>query len=419
MAENKEHTNIDSNNAQDSLAAVNESPPWGRSVKVIVGVSALLLLLWLGFRFQSLIGQIVAAIIIAYILNPLINLIDRNTAFKRSSGILIVYLVLGLSIIGAIIALGFAAVEQISSLIQEIPTFITETAVLIQSTIAGLEPISIGPFTIDLTTFDWTIISDQLVGLVEPILGRSGEIVTSIATTTVSFLTILLFVFVLSVYFAIEIPELGSYISRVAYQPGYQKDAERLTRESGRIWSAYLRGQVILGLVIFLVVWIGLAILGVRNSLALGILSGLLEFIPVIGPVVGAGTAMVVAFFQPDNYMGLSSLTHTGIVLAFMIVVQQVENNLLVPRIVGDALDLHPLVVMVGVFMGSSLAGILGAVLAAPVIATIKLLGIYGWRKMFDLPPFAVPELEQPPPSPTLRERVSQIASKITPKPKN
>ena len=413
MVENREQTEIEQPLVENSIAIVEESPPWNRSMKVTVGISAILLVIWLAYRFQSLIGQIVAALIIAYILNPVINLIDRNTRFKRSTGILIVYLLLAISILGAFTALGFAAVEQISSLIEEIPTFITETAVLIQTTIAGLRPIVIGPFTIDPTTIDYTIISDQLVGLVEPVLGRSGELVTSIATTTVSFLTILLFVFVISVYFAIEIPSLGGYVSQLAYQPGYQKDAERLMRESGRIWSAYLRGQVILGLVIFLVVWIGLAILGVQNSLALGILSGLLEFIPVIGPVVGAGAAMIVAFFQPENYMGLSSFAHTGIVLAFMILVQQLENNLLVPRIVGESLDLHPLIVMVGVFMGSSLAGILGAILAAPVIASLKMLGIYAWRKMFDLPPFAEPEVEQPPPSPTLRERLSQVSKKL------
>jgi predicted PurR-regulated permease PerM len=71
-----------------------------------------------------------------------------------------------------------------------------------------------------------------------------------------------------------------------------------------------------------------------------------------------------------------------------MILIQQVENAFLVPRIVGDALDLHPLVVLIGVLMGTSLAGLLGAVLAAPVIATLLLFGNYIWRKMLDLPPF-------------------------------
>jgi predicted PurR-regulated permease PerM len=98
----------------------------------------------------------------------------------------------------------------------------------------------------------------------------------------------------------------------------------------------------------------------VRNALALGLLSGLLEFIPVIGPLIGAGTAVIVAFFQQSNYLGLPGWQLALAVLILMIIIQQIENNVLVPKIVGQSLDLHPLVVMVGVFMGSSLAGYFG-----------------------------------------------------------
>ena len=166
-----------------------------------------------------------------------------------------------------------------------------------------------------------------------------------------------------------------------------------------------MRGQVILGLIIGFTVWVGLSILGVQNALALGILSGLLEFIPIIGPVVGAGAAILVAFFQPENYLGMVSWQHTLLVLGLMFAIQQLENSLLVPRIVGNVLDLHPVLVMVAVFMGGSLAGILGAILAAPLLATLKLLTLYAWRKMFDQEPFPKPEVERPPPRP-VRERI-------------
>jgi len=82
-----------------------------------------------------------------------------------------------------------------------------------------------------------------------------------------------------------------------------------------------------------------------------------------------------------------------------------VENNVLVPRIVGRALDLHPLVIIIGVFMGASLLGLIGAILAAPILATIKLLGTYAWRKMFDLPPFPEPEHEYSTPGSGLLSR--------------
>ena len=124
--------------------------------------------------------------------------------------------------------------------------------------------------------------------------------------------------------------------------------------------------------------------------------------------IIGAVIAITVAFFQTTpNTFGLTNVQLTLLVLGWMFIVQQLENNLLVPRIMGNALDLHPLLVLLGVLMGASLAGILGAILAAPLIATIKLIGLYVWRKMFDLPPFEKQLAPVTPriPKPALRER--------------
>lgn len=371
-----------------------ESPPWSRSTKVIVTVAALVLVIWLAYRFQSLISQIVMAAILAYILNPLIVQLDKRTALKRSHGILIAYLLLATAVIGGFVALGFAAFEQIDSLIEQVPMFIENITAAILRFTGEANVFKLGPFVFDPSTINIDLIQQQLINMVEPALSQGGQLVTDVATATINTLGMLFFIFVMSIYLAIEIPQLGGRIANMAQLPGYRQDTERLLREFGRIWSAYLRGQVILGLIIFLVVWLGLALLGVQNALALGLLSGLLEFIPVLGPIIGAGAAIIVALFQPDTLGQMANWQFAGLVLIYMLIVQQLENNFLVPRIVGESLDLHPLIVIVGVFMGSSLAGILGAILAAPVVATLKLIGIYAWRKMFDQPPFPHPEKE-------------------------
>ncbi len=372
----------------------SESPDWSRSTKIIVTVAALLLVLWLTYRFQSLLSQIIIAAILAYILNPVVVLLDKRTGLKRNTGILIVYLLLAVAVIGGFIALGFAAFEQISSLINQIPKFIADITAVIREFTARTEPIVIGPFLLDPGSIDLNFIQQQLLRLAEPTVSQGGQVVTNVATATIVTLGNILFIFIISIYLAIEIPLLGERVAGMAQLPGYRRDAERMLRQFGRIWNAYLRGQVILGLIIFLVVWLGLALLGVQNSLALGLLSGLLEFIPILGPIIGAAAAIIVAFFQPETLGQLGSWEYAGVVLIFMLIVQQLENSILVPRIVGESLELHPLIVIVGVFMGSSLAGILGAILAAPVVATLKLVSIYAWRKMFDQNPFPDPESE-------------------------
>ena len=201
-----------------------------------------------------------------------------------------------------------------------------------------------------------------------------------------------------------DMPGLGTAIDRYATDPGYQHDVAQLTREFKQIWNAFLRGQAILGLTIGAIVWIGLTILGVRFAFGLALLSGIVEFLPIIGPIIAGAVAVGVALFQDTNWFNLSPLAYALLVTAFFLVIQQLENNFFAPRIMGEHLNLHPIVIMVGAIMGASVGGILGLLLAAPVLATLKLVGRYAWRKMLDLPPFP-PEDERPPHKPMFEWR--------------
>lgn len=370
------------------LTPINPSPPWNRTTKVIVVVFGLLLVLWLIARFRTLIGMLVVAAILGYLLEPVINFIDQRTTLRRGLIITIVYVTLATVVLGGFFALGVASYQQIGSLIQLLPGLIEDVGDSISLLVNRTEPLQFGPITIDPILIPWDRLTDQLLGMLDPVLSQSTSFVSRFATSTARTVFNVVFVFIISVYMAIDLPNFGDYIKSVAQQPGYREDAEHLLPELSRIWRAYLRGQIILGLVIFVVVWLGLTILGVENSLALGLLAGILEFVPTVGPIVSAAVAILVALFQPSNYMGLEPWQYALVVLGLMVIIQQVENNFLVPRIVGGALDLHPILVIVGVFMGASLAGILGAILAAPIVASLKLFTQYAWRKLFDLQPF-------------------------------
>jgi predicted PurR-regulated permease PerM len=375
-----------------------ESPQWDRSIKILVAVVSLILIIFLASRFTDLILRIIAAGIIAYVLTPLINFLVENTPLKRGSAILLTYFVLAIVLIGAAINLGVSTFKQVSNLIESVPDLLNNVVDWLTTT----EVIVIGPFDFQLSTvwgnIDWDALGDQIIATVVPILNQSGRTVVIILSSTAEVLTTILFISIISIYLAFEMGRLGGYISNSVYQPGYRRDTERMLREFDRIWRAYLRGQILLAGVIFLAVWVALSILGVQNAFGLGVLSGLLEFLPVIGPFIGTAAAVLVAFFQPDNYLGIDPVYYALLVLGVMMLIQQVENNLLVPRIVGGALDLHALIVIIGVFMGATMAGLIGAILAAPIVASTKLLGTYAWRKMFDLPPFPEQEMDKPAP---------------------
>lgn len=378
-------------------SSIPDSPRWGAATKIIIVLGMVVFAFAVLWRFQTLISPLIIAIILSYLLNPLINFITERTRLGRNTSTTLVYITFTLILIGISVAIGVAVYLQVVNLITILPDIIATLPERLQEISDILaEPIEIGGFTFTLPIgqgeFNFESFTEQILGYLNPLLTSAGSLVSNFAFTTVTTLGWLVFILFVSIYISNDIPKLGGMIGRAASPSGYQYDVERLWREFGRVWNAYLRGQVILGLVIGVSVSVILGALGVQNALALGLISGLLEFIPVVGPIIGAGAAILVALFQPENYLGLTTLQFAGVVLVAMIIIQQIENNFLVPRIVGDALDLHPLLVLVGAIMGSSLAGILGAILAAPVIASLKLLGSYAWRKLLDLPPFTGPE---------------------------
>jgi predicted PurR-regulated permease PerM len=385
----------------DISQSEKQSPKWSSNTKIIVTVTAVILIIALALRFTAIIRLLTIAAILAYLLNPLVVFIHTRTRLSRSAAIALVYLVLIIVVLGGATMLGVASYSQIVSFINQLPTLVTDFVNLLREWSSRPEPIQIGPFAIAPVNIDWDAVIDQVLGLVQPAATQSGRLLTNVATGTLTVLSQLFFIFILSIYLMAEIPKLSGYVVRLARSPGYQQDAERIMRYSSVIWSSYLRGQVILGLIIGFATGISLTVLGVQYSLALGIMAGLLEFVPNLGPIVTAVVAVVVALLQPENYWGLTNVQLALATLAIMVIIQQLENNILVPRVVGNALDLHPLLVLLGVLMGASLAGILGAILAAPLLASVKLVATYVWRKMFDLPPFATEDLPpQTPPAP-------------------
>jgi predicted PurR-regulated permease PerM len=390
----------------ETIESIPDSPPWDRSVKIVVAVVTLIAIVAVAATFTDLILRVVAAGIIAYVLTPLINWVVEYTPLKRGTAIVTTYVVLAILIIASGVVLGVSTFRQINNFINSVPDLLEGIVEWFSTT----DVLSIGPFHLEVASIwgsiDWQAIGERLIATVVPFVNQSGRTILVILSSTVDVITVVLFTFIVSIYLAFEMGRLGGYISRGVYQPGYRRDTERMLFEFNRIWEAYLRGQIILAFVIFLAVWISLTILGVQNAFALGVLSGLLEFLPVIGPFIGTLVAAIVAFFQPTNYIGFDPVVYTLIVIGVMIVIQQIENNILVPRIVGGALDLHPLVVIIGVFMGATLAGLIGAILAAPVLATIKLLSTYAWRKMFDLSPFPEPAQKERPERTSIYRRI-------------
>jgi len=184
-----------------------------------------------------------------------------------------------------------------------------------------------------------------------------------------------LFTVVASLYIAMDSERIMQWIHEkipTAYAAVY----EALLAEIGAVWRSFFRGQLALALVVGSTTTVGLLVLGMPYAVPLGAIAGVLEVVPRLGPVLATLPALVVAAVQPSSTM--PHLAQGWLMLAVAILyvgIQQLENNILVPRILGDSVNLRPVVVLIGALAGAALAGVIGILLAAPVIGSARVLG--------------------------------------------
>ncbi|HET7010553.1 MAG TPA: AI-2E family transporter [Anaerolineales bacterium] len=378
-------------------ASPRTSPRWSTSAKLIVALTAVVVVGALVIRFQAVLQLLVVAGILTFLMVPIVRLLNRKARLSWRLSTHLVYFLLLLVIFTASTATSLALIQQGQSLFSTVQVFLASLPEVLQS--LSERVYTVGPWQIDLRQFDLAPMAQEALATLRPLLGQASGLLASLAAGAFGYLSRLVFVLAASYFLTLDQPRLQNLWDG-AMIPGYEDDLRRLRRALEAIWSAFLRGQVILALIVGLIVWIVLTILGVRYSGALALLAGLLEFMPILGPFLAAGVTGLVALLQGGNPWGLTQPGFVLLVIGAFTLIQQLENNLLVPRILGDSLNMRPVIVLVAAIVGASLAGILGLLLSAPTTATLWLLGRYAYRKIFDLSPWEPPidTLSQPSP---------------------
>jgi predicted PurR-regulated permease PerM len=170
--------------------------------------------------------------------------------------------------------------------------------------------------------------------------------------------------------------------------PGYNADSQRLISELTHIWDAFLRGQLLISFLIVVSYYVLLTILGTRLSMVIALMAGIAAFIPYIGPLITWIITAIIAYLQAGNYFGLDPAVYAILVLGCCLALNQVFDSYITPRIMGHTLGVHPAGVLIAAIIATDLIGLVGLVLAAPVLATVTLLGRYIIRKMLDMDPW-------------------------------
>ena len=387
------------------------SPRWSPTTKLLVGLVVVGIVAFLFFRFTSLITPLLIVFILAYLLHPVATLLSRGLNVSWKASVNILYFVILILLIGLLTLGGVGLVTQVQSLIQLVQAIVADLPNYIQN-LAG-QVFRIGPFKLDMRTIDLNEISRQLLSFIQPLLGRTGTLVGTVASGAAEIFGWTFFVLIVSYFVMIESTGLQSDLFKVEV-PGYNEDLRRLGNQLSRIWNAFLRGQIfIFGMATLIYIFV-LSFFGVRYAIGIAFMAGLAKFLPYIGPAITWIVMALVTYFQPDKPFGIQPLAYMGMVVITTTVIDWIIDNLIAPRIMARSLRVHPAAVLITALIAANLIGILGVVIAAPFLATITLLGRYIMRKMLDMDPW--PSGEAVPTSAVTFEWITRTRAYLTSK---
>lgn len=369
------------------------STRWSTATKFWVLTAGTILTAFAVYRLRDLVPLVGLALILAYILSPLVDRIQRYSPIGRTAATTLVYLGLLALLLTAPAVFAPSILEEARAidrgLIQDV---INNLITRVQAYRQDSEVYVLGfPFNLS-PAYDQLLAS--LRSLSGSVASQSIGFLLTFASGFASTLLGLFLMLVLSFYLVKDSYVIVSYLENLVPSP-YRAEVITLVDEINQVWRDFFRGQILLVAVVGFVTWLGLFILGVPNALLLGIVAGLLELIPNLGPTLAAIPAVLIAYFQGSTHLAISSGWFALIVLLLYVVIQQVENTILVPRIIGGSVHLHPVVVLIGILAGASLAGILGIFLAAPVLASIRVIGSYTYDKLLESPPTQAVKIQE------------------------
>jgi predicted PurR-regulated permease PerM len=350
--------------------------PLSPRVAVLIAAAIVLgLLLWMA---RDSVRPFVVGLLFVYLLDPPVRWLARR-GVRRSIAILIVY------VVGILAFVEFLALT-LTPLVNEILRFAADFPKLAADLDTQLQ--RLGEFyarlQIPVAIRDW--IDGVIAGFGQG--GTSGggidlTFLLPLLTGAGSFLGLVFGYLILPVWVAYLLKDKVFLVSTFdrALPATWRFDVWAIIKTVERIFGQWVRGQLILGFAVGIFTFIGLTILSQlvdpifgRYAVLLSIIAGVLELVPIIGPIISAIPAVLLAATA-----GIPAIIAA---LVLYTLVQQIENNLLVPKIQGDAVELHPAAVIFAIIIGGALAGLLGAILALPVAAGFRDVVRYLFRRL-------------------------------------
>lgn len=350
---------------------------WSPTTKRLIFLGFALAAILFIARAGDIVQPFVWAIIVGYILLPLVGAIERRAAFPRTLAAVAVFLLLLAVIFGG----GRLLLPRVADNARELqttwPTLLENARQTVSDEfdrlgLSDLDDALIGPNVAD--------IERQLAGMAQR---NALPFVIGFGHFFLDFL-----IFLIATFFMLrDAPRLLEVV-RHSLPRHHRVEMLHVLRDTNVMLGRYIRGQLILVVLMSTVTTVALTLLNVPYSILLGIVTGLLETIPFVGPITAGALACLIALGHPNPF-GWSQFLYVGVVALIYTVLRHAEDYLVIPTVIGRAVRLHPAIVIFALLSGGTVFGLLGVVLAVPVAATLRLVLIYVRAKLRDEDPFA------------------------------
>lgn len=313
------------------------------STRTVFSLLLIVFSLWVSFQIQEIIISLFVALLISLALVPLI----KNLEVRKLSRPLATTLVYAVFLLLTVLLLAYGLsplVDQTSSFISQLPSLLD-------------------------TVLTHPLIASSSRQIIENVSGQlssaSGGILQLTLNIFSSFFT-LITILVFSFYLSLEFEPIKKRFLSVIPDEGNRKKFDKVLDEAELKIGSWVRGELILGLAIGILTYVGLTILRVNYAVPLAVIAGILEIVPLIGPIISAVPAAVVGF-AASPVLGLG-------VVALFILIQQVENTFVVPKVMQKVVDIDPILTLLVILIGGKLFGILGALLSVPVTLVVFII---------------------------------------------
>ncbi|MBL8079616.1 MAG: AI-2E family transporter [Anaerolineales bacterium] len=353
---------------------------WSLPFRYTMGIIIFAALIALLFYAHEAVKMLVISAFIAYIISPAVMVLTQNTKLSRTAAVNIVYF-------GALIFLvGIPATLT--------PIFFDEIKLVAQDLLALSREISgmlSYPIQFAGMVFHFEQLGESIAHLQDTVLTPlPEEALALLETTSINVLWFL--VILVSVHlFMSEWPNMRNWMIDLA-PDAYRDDMHQLYRRLRSVWMAYLRGQIVLMIVVGVVFTIAWAFIGIPGALVLGVLAGLFTLVPDVGPFLAVALAVAVALLEGSNASWLSPVSNVGVALIVIIVylvLINLKNFFLRPIIMGRSLHMNEGVIFIAIMIATILEGIMGALLIVPLLASVVVIMEYLRRRILGMVPFA------------------------------